>query len=595
MCAIAGHVSFAAPPDETRVSRLLRALAHRGPDGSGIARAGAACLGHNRLALLDRDGGAQPMRSRDGRFTLTFNGEIYNHAELRAALDGEWHFHTRSDTEALLAALVTWGAAALPRLDGMFALFLWDAQRQQGLAARDRLGVKPFVYRARAGDFSFASEAKALVAADDTPPRANDDAILEYLVAPMFSGVAAPMFAGLDYLPAGHLLRLDRDGVTVARWWRHALAVPGAAGDGGDDGDAHAETHVAAVRARLAAAVQRALAADAPIGIFLSGGLDSTLLAMLGRERLARAFTVAFAGQHAFDYARSAIVLSDDEPFAELAAAAAQLPRQRVPVARERLAQDLAALAAVDDALPAWEQELAQLHLARAARAHVKAVLVGDAADETHFGYHFLLDDAALAGPAAILLRFGGVPIRRDRLADPVAHFDRRYRALVADAGHDWESRASRRLAMTRLIVERWLPRLLHNGDIHCMAASLEARVPFADAALLEAAGHVPPALGLNDGVEKWVLRQAARDLVPEPIRRRRKSALPKDQAVAPIYQQEARRLVDEMLPLLRVYVDLPALAPLLDDGRRLDEGERAALFRVIGLAHWARHYGVRA
>jgi asparagine synthase (glutamine-hydrolysing) len=143
-------------------------------------------------------------------------------------------------------------------------------------------------------------------------------------------------------------------------------------------------------------------------------------------------------------------------------------------------------------------------------------------------------------------------------------------------------------------VLERWLPRLLHNGDIHCMAASLEARVPFADAALLAAAGRVPPALGLHDGVEKWVLREAARELVPEAIRRRRKSALPKDQASAPIYQQEARRLLDETTPFVREFVDLPALAPLLTKPS-LDERERAALFRVVGLGHWARRYGVRA
>jgi asparagine synthase (glutamine-hydrolysing) len=584
VCAIAGHVSFAAPPDERRVARLLAALAHRGPDGSGQARAGAACLGHNRLALVDHHGGAQPMASSDGRWLLTFNGEIYNHAELRAALAGEWHFRSRSDTEALLAALVTWGPAALPRLDGMFAFFLWDAERHEGWGARDRLGIKPFVYASGAGEFTFASEAKALVAVAAQPPHANGDAILEYLAAPAFSGVAAPMFAGLDYVPPGHLVRVQRGGVTRARWWRHAL-LPVA--------DA-AAAHVGAVRARLLPAVTQALAADAPIGIFLSGGLDSSLLAMLGRARLARAFTIAFAGQDRFDYTRSALVISDDEPFAQLAATAADIPRQVVPVARAQLAADLETLATVDDALPAWEQELAQLHLARAARAHVKAVLVGDAADETHFGYHFLLDEAALTGPAAILARLGGVPIRRDRLADPVAHFDRHYRDLVAEAGEAWGTRDERRLATTRLIVERWLPRLLHNGDIHCMAASLEARVPFADAALLQAAGRVPPALGLHDGVEKWVLRAAARDLVPEPIRCRRKSALPKDQASAPIYQQEARRLLDETTPFVREFVDVAALAPLLERPR-LDERERAALFRVIGLCHWARRYDVRA
>jgi asparagine synthase (glutamine-hydrolysing) len=127
------------------------------------------------------------------------------------------------------------------------------------------------------------------------------------------------------------------------------------------------------------------------------------------------------------------------------------------------------------------------------------------------------------------------------------------------------------------------------------MAASLEARVPFADRALADAAARVPPAIGLYDGVEKWALRQAARDLVPEAIRRRRKSALPKDQACAPIYRQEARRLLADMTPLLRELVDLNGVQVLLDPARGLDERERAGLFRLIALMHWARRYGVRA
>jgi asparagine synthase (glutamine-hydrolysing) len=135
----------------------------------------------------------------------------------------------------------------------------------------------------------------------------------------------------------------------------------------------------------------------------------------------------------------------------------------------------------------------------------------------------------------------------------------------------------------------------LHNGDIHCMAASLEARVPFADRALVDAAARVPPALGLRDGVEKWALRQATRGLLPEAIRTRKKSALPKDQACAPIYQQEARRLLGDMTPLVRELVDLNSVQVLLDPARSLDERERGALFRLIALMHWARRYGVRA
>jgi asparagine synthase (glutamine-hydrolysing) len=589
MCGIAGCVRYHAPPSEDRVRRMQRALAHRGPDGEGLARLGPAVLAHTRLALVDRAGGAQPMTSPDGRFTLTYNGEVYNYVELRAELQGRYPFRTRSDAEVVLAAYAVWGEAALARLNGMFAFFVWDAREERGFAARDRLGVKPLAWSFRDGEFAFASEAKALAATAGAPPRAHAASILEYLVAPCFSGVEHAMFDGIEYLQPGELLRVTRAGVERARWWDWPLDAAKAH----DDRD-HA-AHVAAVRAGVERAVRRALRADVPIGLFLSGGLDSTLIAALAaRDAKPDAFTIEFEDHDAFDYARSTIVISDDAPFAALAAESLGLARERVPVERAGLARDLAALVAADDALPAWEQELAQHHLARAAARRYKAVLVGDAADETHWGYHFLLDDEAVRDPAAILHRFGAVPIRRERLADPIPSFAAKYRALVEGSGGAWRSPSDRRRATTYLIVKRWLPRLLHNGDVHAMAHSLEARVPFADVELLDAAARVPPELGLRSGVEKWALREAARGLVPEAIRTRKKSALPKDQRAQAAWQREARAALDES-PLVAAFVDGEALRPLLDPARVLTEAERAALFRVAALGRWAARYGVAA
>jgi asparagine synthase (glutamine-hydrolysing) len=394
---------------------------------------------------------------------------------------------------------------------------------------------------------------------------------------------------------------VSRAGVERARWWDWPLAAP-KHDDHDDHHDDHddrdAEAHVAALRAGVERAVSRALDADVPIGLFLSGGLDSTLIAALAaraaREAKPAAFTIEFEDHDAFDYARSAIVISDDAPFAALAAESLGLARERVLVERAGLARDLGAVVAADDALPAWEQELAQHHLARAAARRYKAVLVGDAADETHWGYHFLLDDEAVRDPAAILRRLGAVPIRRERLGDPIPSFAAKYRALVERAGGGWRSASDRRRATTYLIIKRWLPRLLHNGDVHAMAHSLEARVPFADVELLDAAARVPPELGLRAGVEKWALREAARGLVPEAIRTRKKSALPKDQRAQAAWQREARAALDES-PLVGEFVDGQALRPLLDPARVLTEAERAALFRVAALARWAAHYGVAA
>jgi asparagine synthase (glutamine-hydrolysing) len=462
----------------------------------------------------------------------------------------------------------------------MFALAFWDAREERALLARDRLGVKPLCWaRAPSGGVRFASEAKALLAAGDLAPRARGDAVLEYLVAPCFSGVDTTPFEGIERVPAGGVLHVSRTGARARRWFAARFAP--------DDGDGD---HVARLRAALPAAVRRAAHADAPVGAFLSGGLDSTVLcALLGAG--ARAFTVRFEDHHAGDYASSAIVVSDDVPFAERAARELQLAHTWVDVPRAELADDLRAVAVTDDHLPAWEQEVAQRRLARAAAREVKAVLVGDASDEISWGYQFLLDDEATRSPAAILARLGSVPIRPDRLAQPIEHFAARYIDLAAAAGLRWDTPRARRLATGWLILERWLARLLHDGDIHTMAFSLEARVPFADPALVAASLTVPP----ETAADKRVLREAARGLVPEAIRTRRKSALPRPIGVAALYQVEAAKAIDRAYAFLGEFVDLPAVRKLCAPGRPLDECERSALYRVICVAHWSEAYSVRA
>jgi len=578
MCGIAGIIDFRGGIDRGRLTRLRERLHHRGPDGRGITELAHAGLVHTRLALVDAAGGAQPLASDDGRYTLVYNGEVYNASELRDTLRHDWHFQTRCDAEVVLAAYAHWGAACVPRLNGMFAFFVWDTRADAGFAARDLLGVKPFVYAHRGEEVVFASEAKAILDVLPGPRRARRSAVLEYLTAPCFSGVEAPMFEGLEYLAPGHCLHVTREGICIDRWGEHSL---------------HEQPSPVApeeLRTAFEEAVRRTMVADVPVSVFLSGGLDSTAIA--AAARVERAYTIRFEAQERFDYARSRIVISDDEPFADLAARELGLRRTLVHVDRASLALDLAHLAATNDALPAWEQELAQHHLARAAARDYKAALVGDAADETHFGYHFLLDNVATSSPRAILERFGASIVRRDVLGDPTAHFDAHYRTLVAAAGHDWETREARVLATTWLVVHRWLPRLLHNGDIHGMAHGLEARVPFADHSLLAIARRVGPVAALAGGMEKAALRAALKGLVPEPIRTRRKSALPKDQEVAAIYQREAAALLAD--GALGDLIDLAAAHALCEPARRLDERERALLFRLICLVHWARTYEVQ-
>jgi len=572
MCGIAGIVDFTRPAaaHRERLARMQTLLRHRGPDGAGTFEDDDVSLAHTRLAILDLDGGVQPMTSENGRYTVVYNGELHGGEELRRAIGGD--FRTHSDTEVVLAAFERWGDACVARLSGMFAFFVWDAVRRRGFGARDRLGVKPLFISRENHAFAFASEAHVLAHTAAARPRANVDAIVDVMVAPCFSGVVRSAFEGVEPLMPGHTVVVERDHVRVARYWRWSAER----GDGS----------IAELREALPAAMRRATAADVPIGIFSSGGLDSAIAAS-ALAAGAPAFTVTFDDQASFHYARSRITGSDDTPFARDVAEALSLDPHLVHVSRAQIAHDLRAVAVANDALPAWEQEIAQHRLAQAASRSVKAVLVGDAADETHWGYHFLLDDEAIRSSRVIIDRLGSAPLRPEIARDPAERI-----AHELDAEYAHESRIA---ATTSLIVERWLPRLLHNGDMHTMRASLEARVPFADVTLLEIAQRIAPALALRDGVEKHALREAARGLIPEHVRTRKKSALPKDLGTEPVFRAEAAKVVRDPPAIVDSIVDLARIAARLGDPSELSEAERAILFRVVTFAHWARHHEVPA
>ncbi|MES2597569.1 MAG: asparagine synthase (glutamine-hydrolyzing) [Verrucomicrobiota bacterium] len=591
MCAIAGILDFSSDADPSastaKVRRMISRQRHRGPDDEGYFHGGPCTLGAARLAQIDRAGGAQPMRSPDGRYSIVFNGEIHNHRALRAELSLHWHFTTRSDTEVLLAAFVTWGREALQRLNGMFAFFIWDAQTRRGFAARDRLGVKPLVWMPLPqGGLAFASEAKALLDLLPARPVANEEAILEYLVAPCFSGVRTPMFAGMHHLQPGHWLSTDENGLQQGEWWSYDLHR---------SVDVNANELASAMHDLLPRAVQRTLDADAPAAVLLSGGLDSTLVAALAKDHgVSQAYTIAFEGQEAFDYAQALMVKSDDLPCSIEAAADIGLQHRIVPVSRASLADNLRTLALQNDALPAWEQELAQHHLAKALAADGhRAVLVGDAADETHYGYGFMLDDQSITHPSKLLERFGTPPLNA-AMHERAALIPHRLTSMIREAGHGDGTRAERLRGITHLVSRLWLPRLLHNGDIHMMAHGIEARVPFADSELLDLALRVHPELALKDGVEKSLLRESARGLMPEAARVRRKSSLSKDDGSAVVLKSEAAHALSASADFLGHWLDLPAIRQLCSPSHDLAEMQRALLFRIICLHHWAAAYHVR-
>ncbi|MEZ4756833.1 MAG: asparagine synthase (glutamine-hydrolyzing) [Flavobacteriales bacterium] len=307
MCGITGIFGLEGIPDaRATVTAMNRALAHRGPDAEGFWSDEVVALGHRRLGIIDLGHASdQPFRSPDGRYTLVFNGEIYNYRELRAELP-QWSFRTASDTEVLLAALITWGDGALHRLKGMFAFALWDSAQQELLLVRDRMGIKP-LYVARSGQhILFASELRAVLASGLLRPTLDRDALVDHL---RYQTVHAPatIVREVRMLEAGHAMRISDQEVRSWQWYDLVGAV--------DRNVEHlplAEVH-REVRERLSRAVERRLVADVPFGAFLSGGIDSSAIVGLmaqATQAPVHTFSVVF-NEPAFS----------EEPYAQLVAA----------------------------------------------------------------------------------------------------------------------------------------------------------------------------------------------------------------------------------------------------------------------------------
>lgn len=543
MCGIAGIVGAAEGAAAEgvagvrgRLAAMVAAQHHRGPDDQGlfVSGDGAVALGHNRLSILDLSPlGHQPMAGRDDASWIVFNGEIYNYLELRAALPG-YPYRSRTDTEVILAAYERWGAACVERFVGMFAFALWDARRRRLFCARDRLGIKPFHYARQGTAWLFASEVKALLAAG-LPAAPNLATWAAYLNSGFYDHGDDTFFAGVCTLPPGHTLTLTPGGSPVVRpyWDLPALAAePLALSD-----DAAAER----LRALLADAVALRLRSDVPLGVNLSGGLDSASM-MVTADRLLQAegavqtFTASFE-----DPRYDELDFADDVP--RLTRWARHL--QRLP---EGAVWDVTA-----EAL--WHQEapfggiatLAYHHLHRLAReAGVTVLLEGQGVDEMLAGYdyfrphHYL--DLLEAGQGAALRR----ALRADGPAAPrtLAAMRRLRRGLPLQVYQDGTSHlrphcvlpAVRALdpgeegfprpfatrlsnALYRDLRFTKLPRVLRMNDRLSMAFSRELREPFLDHRLVEFLFRLPGHHKIRDGQSKYVLRHAMNGRLPDAVR----------------------------------------------------------------------------
>ena len=537
MCGIAGFIS-PARADAAALAPMLARIAHRGPDGQGTFVEGPAALGHCRLAIIDLQGGAQPLYSEDKNFVVVFNGEIYNYRELTAELTALGHtFATRTDTEVLLHGWEQWGRELLPRLRGMFAFALWDRRAQVLFCARDMFGIKPLYYcRCADGTLLFASEIKAFLDHPSFEKQLNTAQLPLYLSC-QYSPGRDTFFAGVQKLLPGHFLEFSEGIVRTTRWVQPAF-LPGDTPPAPDE-----------LETVLRQSAEAHKIADVEVAGFLSGGVDSAYLTALARP--ARTYTISYAEP------------KYDESFPARALARNLGLRNRVrcispgefwdavPAVQYHMDEPMADAAAV-----------ALYFLNREAARDVKVVLSGEGADELFGGYNIYRDPftarwynrlppwlrSGLGAAASLLPPGPGVNflVRRglsleERYFGPTALLTEREKrrllpgyegdgdpVCLTESSWDMTEDQDPVTRMQQVDLQLWLAGdILLKADKMSMAHSLELRVPYLDKEVFALAAALPAAAKANARMTKIALRQAAARTLPPSAAARKKLGFP--------------------------------------------------------------------
>jgi asparagine synthase (glutamine-hydrolysing) len=583
MCGICGIVipeRSQRAVDQRQLVRMRDVMVHRGPDGAGMFIDGPIGLGHRRLSIVDVEHGAQPMTTDDGRSTIVYNGEVFNHPALMTALQAAGvSYHTHCDTETVLHLYERHGRDFVKQCRGMFAIAIWDRADRTLTLARDRFGVKPLYYvHAADGTLYFASEIKALLAAGAVTATLNVDAFPDFLANHAPSGTDT-LFSGVKRLPAGHTLTWHDGAIHVERYWDLSF-VPDPALARASDADLVAE-----YTERFEEAVRLRLMADVPLGMFLSGGIDSAAITAVMSGMVdgpIKTFSVAFAEREA-----------NELQYARMVSERFRTDHHEVVVSPEQFWDALPTLIWHEDEPIAHPSSVALNFVSRLAAEHVKVVLTGEGSDETLAGYNryrVTMANMALGGVwesvvprplrsalAGAIGEAGAAGLRgklaRTFLARP-ANLDAMYfdnfavfapgrmsallstemQAAVAGinpyaAYHEAIAASDAPTLLGRLLyadTKTYLQELLMKQDQMSMAASIESRVPFLDHPLAEFTGRMPERMKLRGLTTKYILRQAMQHRLPAEILSRKKMGFPVP--VGAWFRGPWRHLLDEFV-----------------------------------------------
>jgi asparagine synthase (glutamine-hydrolysing) len=539
VCGIAGFAGISTGRDlpRARLERMCDAIYHRGPDSAGYFLQPGIAMGMRRLSIIDVQGGQQPICNEDGTVTVVFNGEIYNHHELRARLERTGHrFSTRSDTEVLVHLYEDRGLDMVRELHGMFAFSIWDATRSRLLLARDRTGMKPLSYFEHSGGIEYCSELRSLWAADSSALQILPAAVMQYLA---FGYVPDPLtiFTGVRKVPPGHLLTWsEAAGISVRPYWQ--VPAPSTT-------KLPEEELIQSIRRKLDKAVASHLESEVPLGAFLSGGLDSSTV-------------VALMGKHASGRVRTFSIGFAEEEYDESAAARAvarELGTEHTElIVRPNVEAVFDSIAAMFDEPFADSSAIATFLVAQLAKEQVTVALSGDGGDELFGGYtryrsllargpnsagalRSAIGEAALLLPHVFPWRNKLIDLGRSRggqyaatVAQPIRRREggvaaNRYAANAASIDEQlqeqlavacgWDFAA----AMMQVDIGTYLPGdILTKVDRTSMSVSLEARVPLLDAELVDFALQIPGDLRVTATESKRLFRRAIEGIVPTSV-----------------------------------------------------------------------------
>ena len=600
MCAIAGILGLSAP--DAAVEAMLRTMARRGPDDRGVFRDGDVTLLHARLAVIDPQGGRQPMTCsfENREYTIVYNGELYNTRELRTELQRLGHrFEGRSDTEVLLKGYAQWGAEVLQRLNGIYAFAVWEKQRQRLFLARDRIGVKPFFYAEHGGGLLLASEIKTILKYPGFHAAIDAEGVAELLLLGPGRTPGCGIFRGVRELEPGCCGYWEQGKLTLSRYWKLT---------DGPHTEAFEET-AEHVRFLVEDAIRRQLVSDVPVGFFLSGGLDSSLICTVAAKNTGgplMTYSVDYDRNREF-FVPGKFQPNTDSDYLGPMEHYLGAKGHRVVLTAEQLdgaleeateARDLPGMADVDFSL---------LLLCRELRKDVTVALSGECADEIFGGYPWYHDSGILARQGfpwsqniqdRRQLMTGRMACRTDATDYVLSRYARTL--LESDIDPDAPPAEKRMKQMVNLNFRWFMQTLLDRKDRMSMHSSLEVRVPFCDHRIAEYLYRVPWEMKDHGGCEKGLLRHAMRGWLPEEILFRKKSPYPKTHD--PRYLALMRRRLDGLLddkkaPLWelirpeRAYVMAGEELQQNWYGQLMTRPQTIAYF--CQLDHWLRHYGV--